>query len=273
MSSQAGMESALRAAVAERVGEDRFGLWFGEGVRLGVDGDSLQVGVPNAYFRDWIKGHFAGNLADAAEAVTGPPPAPGLPRRRRGRAAGRPRHPHPPARRQPPTGRHSPRPLRQARERRPPCPIRIAPGARRGREGAWKISSSATGNRLAHAAATEAAQSAGAVLQPPGHPRRGRPRQDAPPRRHRDRLAGQAAGHEGRPPDGRGVHQRLPGGDAHRHASPPSAPDTARSTPSWWTTSTSWRRSGRRRTSSSTPSTPWSATGPWSSWSATSTPG
>ena len=34
-----GMESTLRAAVAERLGEARFGLWFGEGVRLGVDGD------------------------------------------------------------------------------------------------------------------------------------------------------------------------------------------------------------------------------------------
>ena len=68
-----GVETALRAAVAERVGESRFGLWFGEGVRLGVDGDALEVGVPNAFFREWIQGHFAGSLAEAAEAVAGRP--------------------------------------------------------------------------------------------------------------------------------------------------------------------------------------------------------
>ena len=42
------IEATLRAAVAERLGDARFGLWFGEGVRLGLSGDSLEVGVPNA---------------------------------------------------------------------------------------------------------------------------------------------------------------------------------------------------------------------------------
>ena len=66
-----GVESRLRAAVAERLGEARFGLWFGEGVQLGMAGDALEVGVPNAFFREWIQGHFAGNLIAAAEEVTG----------------------------------------------------------------------------------------------------------------------------------------------------------------------------------------------------------
>ncbi|WP_315850091.1 DnaA N-terminal domain-containing protein, partial [Singulisphaera acidiphila] len=63
------VESTLRTAVAERLGEGRFGLWFGEGVRLGVADDALEVGVPNAFFREWIQGHFATNLIEAAEAV------------------------------------------------------------------------------------------------------------------------------------------------------------------------------------------------------------
>src|SRR4051812_49990865 len=67
----AGVEMELRTAVAERLGEARFGLWFGEGVRLGIDGDALEVGVPNAFFREWIQGHFAGNLIEAAESVAG----------------------------------------------------------------------------------------------------------------------------------------------------------------------------------------------------------
>jgi chromosomal replication initiator protein len=65
------MEAELKAALAARVGETRCGLWFGDGVQLGVDGDSLVVGVPNGFFREWIRVHFAGNLAEAAEAVTG----------------------------------------------------------------------------------------------------------------------------------------------------------------------------------------------------------
>jgi chromosomal replication initiator protein len=56
MGNQMATEAALRAAVAERVGDARFGLWFGEGVRLGVEGDALEVGVPNAFFREWIRG-------------------------------------------------------------------------------------------------------------------------------------------------------------------------------------------------------------------------
>jgi chromosomal replication initiator protein len=65
------LESPLRAALSERLGESRFGLWFGEGVSLGVSGDSVEVGVPNAFFRDWIQGHFARNVVDAAHDVTG----------------------------------------------------------------------------------------------------------------------------------------------------------------------------------------------------------
>jgi chromosomal replication initiator protein len=68
-----GLERRLREAVAERLGSTRYGLWFGEGVRLGLDGDALEVGVPNAFFREWIQGHFASSLVEACEVVTGHP--------------------------------------------------------------------------------------------------------------------------------------------------------------------------------------------------------
>lgn len=64
-------EPALRAAVAERVGESRFGLWFGDEVRLGVEGDCLTVGVPNRFFRDWIRGKYAGDLSAVGEQIAG----------------------------------------------------------------------------------------------------------------------------------------------------------------------------------------------------------
>ena len=68
-------DSALRAAVSERLGEARFGLWFGDGVelRLSGDGDALEVRVPDAFFRDWIRRHYTDSLLEAAEAVAGRP--------------------------------------------------------------------------------------------------------------------------------------------------------------------------------------------------------
>lgn len=65
------LETDLRAAVAERLGPERFDLWFGEGVHLGIDGDALWIGVPNAFFREWIQGHYGQSLEEAARAVTG----------------------------------------------------------------------------------------------------------------------------------------------------------------------------------------------------------
>jgi chromosomal replication initiator protein len=157
---QAGVESSLRAAVAERLGEARFGLWFGEGVRLGVAGDALEVGVPNAFFREWIQGHFAAPLAEAAREVTGralrlafriddeaepkvgdvveptsPPDGRGKP------TVAIPTAPAPPM--------PSERPRNQARPPR-------------------RLDTFATGpcNRLAHAAAAEMAQTSGATFNP-----------------------------------------------------------------------------------------------------------
>jgi len=70
---QTGIEATLRAALAERVGPAKFGLWFGEGVRLGVEGDALEVGVPNGFFREWLQGHFSDSLIAAGQAVAGRP--------------------------------------------------------------------------------------------------------------------------------------------------------------------------------------------------------
>jgi len=63
----------LRHAVSQRVGDAKFGLWFGEGVGLDVRGDALEVSVPNGFFREWIRGHFSSSLIEAAESVVGRP--------------------------------------------------------------------------------------------------------------------------------------------------------------------------------------------------------
>jgi chromosomal replication initiator protein len=67
------LEEALRSAVSNRVGATRFALWFGGNVRLGLnrDSDSLIVRVPDSFFRDWIERHYTPSLVDAVEAVVG----------------------------------------------------------------------------------------------------------------------------------------------------------------------------------------------------------
>lgn len=161
MHGNADVELALRANLAERLGEARFGLWFGEGVELGIDGDALKVSVPNGFFREWIQGHFGDTLVSAGEAVTGrplrlsfrveaeprvgsvvSPPVPGDGRRRQPRPVIVPPVP--------------PRPSHPAETPRGFC--------RRAR----RLEDFATGpgNRLAHAVAVEMAQSAGAAFNP-----------------------------------------------------------------------------------------------------------
>jgi chromosomal replication initiator protein len=70
---RADVEKALRAVLARELGDAKYGLWFGDGVRLALSGDgaTLEVRVPSVFFRDWIQGHFAASLREAARLVTG----------------------------------------------------------------------------------------------------------------------------------------------------------------------------------------------------------
>ncbi len=69
------VDSKLRIAVSERLGPTRFGLWFGDSVKLGLsgEGESLEVRVPDSFFRDWIQTHYASSLLEVAESVLGRP--------------------------------------------------------------------------------------------------------------------------------------------------------------------------------------------------------
>lgn len=68
-------EPEVRATIAQVLGESRYQLWFGEGVRVGLDPDerTLEIGVPNGYFRDWIRDHYGGAVSDAVRELVGRP--------------------------------------------------------------------------------------------------------------------------------------------------------------------------------------------------------
>ncbi len=67
--------SALRLALADKVGRQRFELWFGGSTRLELDGHTLTIGVPNRFFLDWIRANFRRQIEDACLDTLGKCPA------------------------------------------------------------------------------------------------------------------------------------------------------------------------------------------------------
>ena len=62
---------ALLEAVADRVGKNRFEVWFGPRARIDWDGKVLTIGAPNQFFLDWIRANFRTAVEDACLAVIG----------------------------------------------------------------------------------------------------------------------------------------------------------------------------------------------------------
>src|SRR5262249_61917154 len=65
--------AALQQALAHRLGESRYNLWFHNKTRFSWDDDQLTVGVPNHFYLEWVQKTFAQVLADCAGAAFGRP--------------------------------------------------------------------------------------------------------------------------------------------------------------------------------------------------------
>ena len=66
---------ALRSALTERIGAERFALWFEAGTRLVLEPGTLRVEVPSRFFQDWIAANFRQDLVETCRAVRGDYPA------------------------------------------------------------------------------------------------------------------------------------------------------------------------------------------------------
>lgn len=64
--------SMLEQAIQEAVGPARFDLWFKGNTHFTLEEESLQVGVPNRFFREWLERHFQAEIRASAEQVFGP---------------------------------------------------------------------------------------------------------------------------------------------------------------------------------------------------------
>jgi chromosomal replication initiator protein len=61
----------LADAIAQRVGQQRFHVWFNNSTRLDLRQDGLEIAVPNDFISEWIGRNFAQPIQDAAAEVLG----------------------------------------------------------------------------------------------------------------------------------------------------------------------------------------------------------
>ena len=62
---------AVNEALAERIGPQKFRIWFKNSTRFTLTGDYLKVGVPNIFIAGWIESHFLNDISQAVRKVAG----------------------------------------------------------------------------------------------------------------------------------------------------------------------------------------------------------
>ncbi len=63
--------SRLEARIAEKVGPQRYNVWFKNATRFSFTGENLRVSSPNHFVGEWIERHFADVLHEATREVMG----------------------------------------------------------------------------------------------------------------------------------------------------------------------------------------------------------
>ena len=62
---------AINEALAEKVGPQKYRIWFGNSTKLSLTDGYLKIGVPNLFIASWIENHFLNQISDVVRAVTG----------------------------------------------------------------------------------------------------------------------------------------------------------------------------------------------------------
>jgi chromosomal replication initiator protein len=65
--------ASLGSAIARRIGEPRYDLWFTRNTKFTWEADQLVVGVPNHFYQEWLQSTFAEAVRSAAHEVLGKP--------------------------------------------------------------------------------------------------------------------------------------------------------------------------------------------------------
>jgi chromosomal replication initiator protein len=67
-------ESQIRAineALADKLGQQKYRIWFKNSTKLILAGGYLKVGVPNLFIANWIENHFLNEISQVVQSVTG----------------------------------------------------------------------------------------------------------------------------------------------------------------------------------------------------------
>jgi len=68
---QASQISAIKEALAEKVGPQKFRIWFKNSTSMTLADGYLKVGVPNLFIASWIENHFLNEITQVVRVVTG----------------------------------------------------------------------------------------------------------------------------------------------------------------------------------------------------------
>ncbi len=63
--------SSIEKALSEKVGPQKFRIWFKNSTKMTLAGGYLKVGVPNLFIANWIENHFLNEITQVVRAVTG----------------------------------------------------------------------------------------------------------------------------------------------------------------------------------------------------------
>jgi chromosomal replication initiator protein len=61
----------LEEAIARRINQDRYNLWFRDHTRFVMRGDELLIGVPNLMCQDWLQNTFGDDVQSASNEILG----------------------------------------------------------------------------------------------------------------------------------------------------------------------------------------------------------
>ncbi len=63
--------SALQSALADKVGKDRYEMWFGANARIALEADTVKVSVPNRFYQDWLRTNFRRQIEESCVQALG----------------------------------------------------------------------------------------------------------------------------------------------------------------------------------------------------------
>ncbi|MBL9084923.1 MAG: hypothetical protein JNK76_24175, partial [Planctomycetales bacterium] len=63
--------TALRRALADRVGADRYDFWFASSVQFRIAAERVTVAVPSTFLQEWLRNNFRGQIEEAAREAVG----------------------------------------------------------------------------------------------------------------------------------------------------------------------------------------------------------